>query len=215
MWRLTRWAVVSWKQLKWCFCLSVCVHFVKLNVYTILFSVANFFNNFPGYFISKCNKPCRSAAHFHCLYCSQTLIRREQYTRHVASCSNIEPSVAPSSPLPPSLFVAASPTSPPYAALVTQSPPAPQSPFVAPKPITPPIVILVAKSLVSTPCSSDPVSFGPPPKLQKKGENAKFKKNEKVICPDCGLALNKRNVKIHFQRRHTPKLDIITEDHLN
>ncbi|XP_056332199.1 uncharacterized protein zgc:165409 [Danio aesculapii] len=129
-----------------------------------------------GYFISKCNKPCRTAAHFHCLYCSQTLIRRESLARHVASCSNTEPSVAPSSPLPPSLFVAASPTSLPYAALVTQSPLAPSSPSVAPKQITPPIVVLVAKSLVSTPCSSDPVSFGPPPKLQKKGENAKLKK---------------------------------------
>lgn len=195
-----------------------CCTFITKEKYSFQIHMDNHISHavkHEGYFISKCNKPCRSAAHFHCLYCSQTLIRREQYTRHVASCSNIEPSVAPSSPLPPSLFVAASPTSPPYAALVTQSPPAPQSPFVAPKPITPPIVILVAKSLVSTPCSSDPVSFGPPPKLQKKGENAKFKKNEKVICPDCGLALNKRNVKIHFQRRHTPKLDIITEDHLN
>lgn len=168
-----------------------------------------------GYFISKCSKPCRSAAHFHCLYCSQTLVRREQFARHVAGCPNTEPSVPASSPLPPSLFVAAGPTSPPCAALVTQSPPAPPSPLVAPKLITPPIVILVAKSLVSTPCSADPVSFEPPPKLQKKGENAKKKKNEKVICPDCGLALNKRNVKTHFQRRHAPKMDIITEDQLN
>ncbi|XP_042600016.1 LOW QUALITY PROTEIN: uncharacterized protein LOC109070584 [Cyprinus carpio] len=124
-----------------------------------------------GYFILKCNKQCRTTAHFHCLYCSQTVICKDQYIRHVSQCLKTEEFAAP--PPPPS--VAAFPTPPPPATSVSMPP-------------------------VSTPLSSDPGTFAPPPH---------------PTPSNCGLTLNRRNVKLHILRQHHPKKMAVTaQNHL-
>ncbi|XP_073727233.1 uncharacterized protein [Misgurnus anguillicaudatus] len=63
---------------------------------------------------------------------------------------------------------------------------------------------------VFTPLTSEPGSFAqpPPPKIKKKRET--------IMCPHCGLSLNRRNVRLHILRRHTPvKTDITAQNHLN
>ncbi|XP_076838740.1 uncharacterized protein LOC143484105 [Brachyhypopomus gauderio] len=41
-----------------------------------------------GSFICKCSRNCRPTAHFHCLYCSQTIIRKDQFRKHLSLCSS-------------------------------------------------------------------------------------------------------------------------------
>ncbi|KAL2099743.1 hypothetical protein ACEWY4_004137 [Coilia grayii] len=41
-----------------------------------------------GYIICKCNLECRTVAHFHCLFCTQTIIRKDQVTPHLNHCSS-------------------------------------------------------------------------------------------------------------------------------
>ncbi|XP_052007900.1 uncharacterized protein LOC127661315 [Xyrauchen texanus] len=162
-----------------------------------------------GYFISKCNKLCRTTAHFHCLYCSQTVIRKEQYISHVSKCSKTEVLAAPT--LSPALSVAACPTPCPPATVVTKAPvstplssdPGSFVPFPPPQIQRKRVISLVSNSL-----TSDPGSFAPPPpKIQKKTNT--------VMCPHCGLLLNRRNVRLHILRRHTPiETDISALNHL-
>lgn len=48
----------------------------------------------------------------------------------------------------------------------------------------------------------------PTPKIQKKRET--------IMCPHCGLSLNRRKVRLHILRRHTPvKTDITAQNNLN
>lgn len=52
-----------------------------IHFHTFLFT-------FSDYFIYKCNLKCSSVAHFHCVTCTSTFIRREWFIKHLERCED-------------------------------------------------------------------------------------------------------------------------------
>ncbi len=55
--------------------LSLYLHFIYIYIF------------FSDFLIVKCNLQCREQAHFHCCYCSKTVIRKVQIIKHLQVCT--------------------------------------------------------------------------------------------------------------------------------
>ncbi|XP_062334400.1 uncharacterized protein LOC134034074 isoform X2 [Osmerus eperlanus] len=75
-----------------------------------------------GFVIYKCNLTCRKTAHFHCCYCTETIINKSSFQSHILNCRPRTPQPAEQSQHPP----------PPFS-----SPPSPKGPSATSPPVTP------------------------------------------------------------------------------
>ncbi|XP_046901795.1 uncharacterized protein LOC124484756 isoform X2 [Hypomesus transpacificus] len=76
-----------------------------------------------GFVIYKCNLTCRKTAHFHCCYCTETIINKSSFQTHILNCRPRTSRPAEQSQHPPP---------PPFS-----SPPSPKGPSATSPPITP------------------------------------------------------------------------------
>ncbi|KAM9752062.1 uncharacterized protein ACNS7B_008700 isoform 2-T3 [Menidia menidia] len=169
-----------------------CCKFSTEDNYKLSYHIDNHFKHavhHAEYDICKCNLQCRSAAHYHCLYCNQTIIRKDHFTTHLNICSSKTP--LSSSASPHQLASSISTTS------------APPSPAASPHQLS--------SSIATTSAPPSPAAFlvpssAPPHKRRKK---------ESVMCPHCAMTMNRRNVRLHIERKHKPKgVDITATKHL-
>lgn len=135
--------------------------------------------------IFRCGLKCRETTHFHCCYCPATLIRRDQFKKHLSSHethTTIRPELLPASTYPNAAFAGTElPAQKPAACGKSVEPP-PQVPGgIPPTPAHPPAVkalqavvqemvpwVLLYYSYAPpigylTPPTSDPASFLEPP----------------------------------------------------
>ncbi|XP_035860032.1 uncharacterized protein LOC118495576 [Sander lucioperca] len=147
-------------------------------------------------------RACRTSAHFHCIECNVTIIRKDQFKLHISSHQSPDFAPATTTQCPPSAPATTTQCPPPAPATTTQCPP------LAPATTTqcPPSAPATTKQC---PASADASVVPPPPPLI-------CKNRESVVCPHCAQILNRRNLRVHLQRRHTPiKPDITAQHHLN
>ncbi|XP_057204554.1 zinc finger protein 414-like [Triplophysa rosa] len=138
--------------------------------------------------IIKCGLNCRPSPHFHCCYCTSTVIRRDGIIKHFKTCKNTASGQPPLPAAPPAS--AAPPPSPASAA----PPPSSASAAPPPSPAAPPL---------------SPASAAPPPK------RLCVRQQIRVTCTHCGIQINQRNLLVHINRRHRQRVtDITAKQHL-
>ncbi|XP_059409379.1 uncharacterized protein LOC132143274 [Carassius carassius] len=149
------------------------------------------------FLIVKCNLQCREQAHFHCCYCPNTVIRKIQIVKHLASCKKRQ--VPPTEP-------------------ATVEPATISEPVVTCEPIVPSASVDINEPVVP----SAPVDFkesavaeGVPLPIKSLLVPKKLRIQKKVQCGHCGITVNKKNLDIHVKRKHTGKIcDVLEDRHL-
>ncbi|XP_039601812.1 uncharacterized protein LOC120524049 [Polypterus senegalus] len=79
------------------------------------------------YVIVKCNLDCRKTAHFHCCYCSATVIRRVQLISHISKCKPFQSSASQAVHRPPICIIQRLSTDPAQTLLPALTPSTPSS----------------------------------------------------------------------------------------
>ncbi len=64
---------------------AIMTHDIKCYPFIYISYIYIFF--FSDFLIVKCNLQCREQAHFHCCYCSKTVIRKVQIIKHLQVCT--------------------------------------------------------------------------------------------------------------------------------
>ncbi len=174
------------------FYLSVITLFtVKSNI-CILFS-------FSEFLIVKCNLQCREQAHFHCCYCPNTVIRKAQILKHLASCTKRQvPATEPATVEPAAIsepIVTCEPIDP-SASVDLNDPVATSEPIVHSAPVA-----FKEPAVAEVPLPVKSVLIPRKLRIQKK-----------VQCVQCGVTVNKKNLDVHVKRKHTGKICDVTED---
>ncbi|KAG1958031.1 hypothetical protein F2P79_006441 [Pimephales promelas] len=138
------------------------------------------------FLIVKCNLQCRVQAHFHCCYCSKTVIRKVQIIKHLQVCSKRQ--VPPTETVETAAFI---------------EPVASSEPIIPSEPI-------ISNEEVSfkEPAVAEGVSL--PVKSLAVLKNVRIQK--KVQCVHCGVTINKKNLDVHVKRKHTKKICDVTEN---
>ncbi|ROL52805.1 hypothetical protein DPX16_2311 [Anabarilius grahami] len=133
-----------------------------------------------GFVIIKCGLGCRQTPHFHCCYCKSTLIRKDALIKHITTCKNTSdrqsPLIVPAAPPPPSTVEV-----PPSRA---EGPP---STAEVPPPEVPP-------STAEVP---------PFPAASSSAVRLRVRQQVRVACPHCDIQINKKNLLVHINRRHS------------
>ncbi|XP_073671205.1 uncharacterized protein [Paramisgurnus dabryanus] len=145
------------------------------------------------FLIVKCNLQCREPAHFHCCYCSNTVIRKVQLIKHLALCTKRQ--------VPPT-ETATVETAAINEPIVTCEPVATSEPILssaAAVAFKEPAIAEVSLPVNSLPVNSLPVL-----------KNVRIPK--KVQCVHCGVTINKKNLNVHVKRKHTKKICDVTEN---
>ncbi|XP_055006082.1 uncharacterized protein LOC110159374 [Boleophthalmus pectinirostris] len=142
----------------------------------------------------RCRMPCRPSGHYHCPYCSRTVIRRVDMERHLALCRLQR--AAHDLPAPP--LGADCPPPPQTTATYGLTPPPPVADCPPPplKTATSPANVHATSQDHSYACSS--VSGV----ADVCGKSAK--------CPHCSLSMLKKNFSTHMLRKHSNILADIT-----
>ncbi|XP_051963849.1 uncharacterized protein LOC127630418 [Xyrauchen texanus] len=180
--------------------------------------------------IIKCSLDCRQAAHFHCCYCTSTLIRRDALIKHITSCKNTSSRqplpTAPAAPPPPSPAAAQPPPSPSPAAAPpppspssTAAPPPPSpSPAAAAPPSPSPAALLPSSAalLPSPAAPPSPAALLPSPAAPSSVVRLCVRQQVRVTCTQCGIQINKRNLLVHINRKHRQRVtEISAKRHLS
>ncbi|XP_058614543.1 uncharacterized protein LOC131529049 [Onychostoma macrolepis] len=152
------------------------------------------------FLIVKCNLQCREQAHFHCCYCPNTVIRKVQILKHLASCNKRQ--VPPTEP-------------------ATVEPAAISEPIVTCEPIDPSASVDINEPVATSEpiVHSAPVAFKEPAVAEEVPLPVKsvlvprkLHIQKKVQCVHCGVTVNKKNLDVHVKRKHTSKICDVTED---
>ncbi|XP_058629383.1 uncharacterized protein LOC131539083 [Onychostoma macrolepis] len=152
------------------------------------------------FLIVKCNFQCREQAHFHCCYCPNTVIRKVQIVKHLASCKKRQAPLTEPATVEPAAI--SEPT-------VTCEPVVPSAsvdinePVAASEPIVP-----SAPVALKEPAVAEEVPLPVKTLLIHK----KLRIQKKVQCDHCGVTVNKKNLDVHVKRKHTGKICDDTED---
>ncbi|XP_016359161.1 uncharacterized protein LOC107701638 [Sinocyclocheilus anshuiensis] len=178
------------------------------------------------YVIVKCNQDCRQAAHFHCCYCTSTLIRRDALIKHLTSCKETSfrqpppAAAAAAPPTAPTPSPVAPPPPPPLAApapVFTAAPPPALSPS-APPPVAP-IPFPAAPPPHPSPAAPPPAlspAAPPPYPAAPSSVGLCVRQQVRVTCMHCGIQINKRNLLVHINRKHRQKVtEISAKRHLS
>ncbi|XP_072513586.1 uncharacterized protein [Salminus brasiliensis] len=145
---------------------------------------------YGDYVMYRCGFECRPKFHFHCPGCCGTIIRKEDFHKHFEICKHsrfLRSTPQAPTPTPPSPAVAPTPT--PASPAVAPTP-TPASPAVAPTPTPPAPADPPTQNLEEEPVPNTMKEIRVGNKIQ-------------VNCPHCNLLLNKKNLKVHVQRKHT------------
>ncbi|XP_077066383.1 uncharacterized protein LOC143720635 isoform X8 [Siphateles boraxobius] len=201
---------------------SVCCNMYHCNYCTMLHKylheaqnhVTNHFRNAvqrEGFVIIKCGLGCRQTPHFHCCYCTSTLIRRDALIKHLTTCKNTSyrqppPTVSQAAPppstakVPPSEIPPTTSDEPPSTAKVTPStahkPPSEGPPTPSEGP---PSTAKVTPSTADKPPSEGPPSTAVAP---SSAVRLRVRQQVRVSCTHCGIQINKKNLLVHINRKH-------------
>lgn len=145
------------------------------------------------FLIVKCNLQCREQAHFHCCYCPNTVIRKVQFVKHLASCKKRQ--VPPTEPATVEPAISEP--------IVTCEPVVPSASVANSEPVVPSAPVAFKESAVAEGVHLPVKSLLVPKKLRIQ---------KKVQCGQCGITVNKKNLDVHVKRKHTGKICDVTED---
>lgn len=186
--------------------------------------------------IYKCNLGCSKSSHYHCCCCKRTIISRNYFTEHIHKCGisiNMQLHTPCSSSLVPSTSNASSShLTPPVNTSVpicnddklsdpqcsedsatgrlnvldikVKTPSPPSSPTSLPAPVTASNSqdILMSVNPMHNICAGSLKVLSSRPK--------------RITCCFCNLILNKKNIKVHIQRRHmSANPDLLQKNGLN
>ncbi|XP_076840930.1 uncharacterized protein LOC143485385 isoform X2 [Brachyhypopomus gauderio] len=143
----------------------------------------------------KCRLSCRTEGHFHCPFCQNTVIRRNDMEKHLCLCEvslNTLPLSSPARISSLSSHQSLNVPSPSNTKLASVVPP------VAPPPSAP-LLVHVEHSYASPPIASPPIA----PVIVSHLST--------VQCPHCSLVLQKKNLNTHISRKHTDVTKDITQ----
>ncbi|XP_053488048.1 uncharacterized protein LOC128612177 isoform X2 [Ictalurus furcatus] len=179
------------------------LHHVKNHVFNHL-SLAVKHEDF---IIIKCNLHCRDQAHFHCCYCTATVIRKVQIIKHLTACRRRSSTPSPW-PCTESTFdtepIASEPVSSKEAASIT-------GPVFIKEPasVTEPLSITEPPSVPKPVSVTEPVSVNKVVSITKSASLAKHvHMQKKVQCTRCGITVNKKNLDMHNRRKHSLKMHV-------
>ncbi|XP_077066379.1 uncharacterized protein LOC143720635 isoform X4 [Siphateles boraxobius] len=189
---------------------SVCCNMYHCNYCTMLHKylheaqnhVTNHFRNAvqrEGFVIIKCGLGCRQTPHFHCCYCTSTLIRRDALIKHLTTCKNTSyrqppPTVSQAAPPPSTAKVPPSeipPTTSDEHKPPSEGPPTPSE--------GPPSTAKVTPSTADKPPSEGPPSTAVAP---SSAVRLRVRQQVRVSCTHCGIQINKKNLLVHINRKH-------------
>ncbi|XP_051988956.1 uncharacterized protein LOC127648339 [Xyrauchen texanus] len=168
------------------------------------------------FIIVKCNLKCRENAHFHCCYCPATVLRKVQLRNHLLKCkqkvniqcsqSSAAPATQPSTSAQTALqpphpatalcmltgpcYLLCTPLSPPQS--LSQAPPLPSALMTS--------VQTAPRPQSSVPPSPRVLSPHMPPTA---GRSPSGSRQVRIKCAHCGIEINKKNLRVHIQRKHT------------
>ncbi|MCJ8743262.1 hypothetical protein PDJAM_G00091770 [Pangasius djambal] len=172
--------------------------------------------------IYKCNLGCNKSSHYHCCCCKRTIISRNYFTEHIHKCGlsiNVQVHTLCSSSLVPSTSAAlSSDSAPPVNTSVpicsdingsdrqcsedsatgspnvldikVKSPSPPSSPASLTAPVTP------------SDSQNILMSVNPTHNICAGSLKVLTSRPKRITCCFCNLILNKKNIKVHIQRRH-------------
>lgn len=139
------------------------------------------------FLIVKCNLPCREQAHFHCCYCPNTVIRKVQIVKHLASCKKRQ--VPPTEPATVEPVAINEPIVPRMSLPINE-------PVATSEPIVPSALVAFKEPAVAKGVSLPVKNLRVPKKLRIQ---------TRVQCVNCGVTINKKNLDVHVKRKHTEK----------
>lgn len=172
--------------------------------------------------IYKCNLGCSKSSHYHCCSCKKTIISRNYFTEHIHKCGlsiNMQVSSLCSSSMVPSTTTASCNTSAP---LINTSVPIRSDnngsdPQCSEDSVTGSLNVLDIKVKSASPPSlpgslTAPVtpsysqdilmSVNPTHNICAGSLKVLTSRPKRITCCFCNLILNKKNIKVHIQRRH-------------
>ncbi len=163
-----------------------------------------YFSLFLWYKMYRCHGVCSKRYHYHCCYCARILTRQNVFSNHVQKCGLV--STGPCVWAPASICA----TSSVYNLQRVQPPACTTSSVCATSSVqcstahrtttSYPTIITLSNS-DDTPASSTPA------------QTTCMSKPKRTTCTFCNLVVNKKNIKIHIQRRHSSANTDVTANH--
>lgn len=169
--------------------------------------------------IYKCNLGCSKSSHYHCCCCKRTIISRNYFTEHIHKCGlsiNMQLHTPCSSSSVPSTSSSSSGHSAPP--ITTSLPSCSDSNGSNPEcsedsTTRSPNVLDIKVKSPSPPSSPAPLtapsdsqdvlmSVNPTHNIYADSLNVPTSRLRRIMCYFCNLILNKKNIKVHIQRRH-------------
>ncbi|XP_055069287.2 uncharacterized protein [Misgurnus anguillicaudatus] len=148
-----------------------------------------------GYKMYRCHCGFCKSPHYHCCYCERTLTQQNVFLNHLQKCGLANASIVPCASEP---------------SIVSESAPSSVSAASSDQCRTTtsnPTVTTVSNSNDKTTSSTSTQT-----------SNAKIFKSipKRITCPFCNMILNKKNIKVHIQRRHSSaNTDVKANHHLS
>ncbi|XP_050959609.1 uncharacterized protein LOC127161002 [Labeo rohita] len=187
------------------------------------------------FIIIRCNLKCRDVSHFHCCYCSATIIRKAQFNIHLTKCKQKKQKIpSPQRTATPMVLIGNTPlpSASAQTAPLLQPQPSPSEPHtsVSPTPSTPlyqpkifkgPELPSPLSTFTPLPSASaqtapllqpQPSPSEPHTSVSPKHHVRTGSKQIREKCIHCGIKVNKKNLRLHIKRKHTDVKQMITSE---
>ncbi|XP_076863832.1 uncharacterized protein LOC143516123 [Brachyhypopomus gauderio] len=162
---------------------------------------------FKEYRIHRCHQNCRPEGHYHCPFCSKTILRRDNMGSHLQACE--DGSYGTHTPTPAKVPSCTSATSSSHSLKEAQA--------YSTLPIAPSLTVDPSELLSSAPApfpSPTSSSLLPHTSLASHKE-AQTSSPRRVKCPHCTTVVRKKNLPVHIFRKHSEaKPDVSSGSHL-
>lgn len=172
------------------FCVAVYVvpqYFTNIQI--------SFFFFLSDFTIHRCGLGCRASLHFHCMFCSTTILRRGDFKNHLEVCKHKPDSESATKMLSSTSTAVTAPT------IIT-------APSITNTTGTVPAIIHTP-STTSTDVTALGITDGPSPTGTGK---IRVRPVIKKRCPMCNVLINKTNLQKHIERKHSDQSELDISD---
>lgn len=172
------------------FCVAVYVvpqYFTNIQI--------SFFFFLSDFTIHRCGLGCRASLHFHCMFCSTTILRRGDFKNHLEVCKHKPDSESATKMLSSTSTAVTAPT------IIT-------APSITNTTGTVPAIIHTS-STTSTDVTALGITDGPSPTGTGK---IRVRPVIKKRCPMCDVLINKTNLQKHIERKHSDQSELDISD---
>lgn len=184
-----------------------CLHHLCFSKVSVLF----WHSSLSEFTVIKCGLRCRTVSHFHCCYCTATIVNRSQFIKHLTFHQDKEHAVAdvehPEAPMK-------HPEAPiKHLQVLIKHPEHPKAPMEHPK--APMKHLDSPRVYPQTPVEHAEVlaMYSETPPTSPACHTIHLKPSKFIItCPHCRVKLYKKNFKTHCKRKHTYHFETVSKD---